>query len=92
MKVLGRQLLTEFKKRHADARSALDAWLAEAGAAEWTKPQDIKNRYRGASFLKGNQVVFNIKGNRYRLLVTVAYQLGFVTLLWVGTHEEYETW
>ena len=89
MNVLGRNLLTEFSAKHANVKSALDAWFHEARAADWKTPQDIKNRYRSADFLDDNRVIFNIKGNHYRLVVKVRYQNGMVRVEWVGTHAEY---
>ena len=90
MKVLGRDKLTKFSQKHADAKSPLDAWFHEAEAAEWDTSHDIKSRYSSASFLADNQVIFNIKGNSYRLVVKVRYQNGLVVIEWVGTHAEYD--
>lgn len=92
MKVLGRNLLTEFSAKHANAKAALDAWFNEAQAenSQWKTPQDIKNRHRSADFLSDNRVIFNIKGNHYRLVVKVRYQQGIVRIEWVGTHAEYD--
>ena len=59
------------------------------GRARWESPQDIKRVYRSADFLAGNRVIFNIKGNRYRLVVQVVYVGGYVIIEWVGTHAEY---
>ncbi len=90
MKVAGRELLIPFMKRHTDAKGALDSWLQEVSRADWKGPQDIKEKYRTASFLEDNRIIFNIKGNRYRLVVKVAYQAGVLRILWVGTHAEYD--
>jgi len=90
MRILGLLLLEEFKKTHADARGPLVAWQQETEEASWNTPQDIKQRYRSADFLAGNRVIFNIKGNSYRLVVQVRYQNGMVAVEWVGTHAEYD--
>ena len=90
MKVVGRELLILFMKRHTDAKSAIDSWLQEVSRANWKGPQDIKERYRTASFLEDNRIIFNIKGIKYRLVVKVAYQAGVIRILWVGTHAEYD--
>jgi len=89
--VLGRNMLDAFGRKHADAKHALDAWFHETSdqACIWKTTQDIKNRYRSADFLSDNRVIFNIKGNHYRLLVRVRYQGGIVVIEWVGTHAEY---
>ncbi|MBL3588951.1 MAG: type II toxin-antitoxin system HigB family toxin [gamma proteobacterium endosymbiont of Lamellibrachia anaximandri] len=89
MKVLGRDKLVKFSQKHASAKSALDAWFSDTESNEWKTPQDIKNRYRRADFLTDNRVIFNIKGNNYRLVVKVRYQNGIVVVEWVGTHAEY---
>lgn len=73
-----------------DAAGALQAWFAEARLAKWTSPQDIKNQYASASIIANNRVVFNIKGNDYRLIVAVAYQMQYVYIKFIGTHAEYD--
>ena len=90
MRLLGQPLLEKFKLRVPDSRGALDAWQKEVVEADWKMPQDIKNRYRSADFLAGNRVIFNIKGNSYRLVVKVRYQNGLVVVEWVGTHADYD--
>jgi len=90
MKIVGLPLVEKFKQRSPDARGALDAWQKEVADAAWKTPQDIKNRYRSADFLADNRVIFNIKGNSYRLVVKVKYQNGLVMVEWVGTHAEYD--
>lgn len=92
MTLSNKQLLREFTQRHADARAPMTAWEAEVGVAHWTTPQDIKNRYRHASFISGGRVIFNIKGGRYRLQVKVDFDSQHVIVQRVGTHEEYNGW
>lgn len=92
MKIVGIKTLHEFKEKHTDVQSQIDAWLAEVGQAIWRKPSDIKQRYASASFLEDNQVIFNIKGNRYRLLVKVNYKNQIILIKKVGTHDEYLKW
>jgi mRNA interferase HigB len=90
MKVLGRDKLLEFSQKHANVKTALDVWFDEATKSEWKTPQDIKNRYGSADFLAGNRVIFNIKGNHYRLIVKVKYKNGIAVVEWVGTHAQYD--
>jgi mRNA interferase HigB len=90
MRVLGRDILVDFWVRHANAKAALEVWFNEAERSTWSNPQEIKNRYRSADFLPGNRVIFNIKGNHYRLVVKVRYQNGIVAIEWVGTHAQYD--
>ena len=68
----------------------MKAWFAEAQAAEWDTPQVIKRRYRHASFVGDNRVIFNISGNKYRLIVHVNYGFGIVYIKFIGTHIEYD--
>jgi mRNA interferase HigB len=89
MRIAGRDELDEFVGAHADARTWIENWIADAETARWLTPQDIKRNYASASFLASNIVIFNVKGNRYRLEVRVAYNTGTVVVRWAGTHAEY---
>ena len=77
---------------HTDTREWITAWVAEVEAATWKTPQDIKNRYSSASFLPNRIVIFNVKGNSYRLAVQVAFNVGVVMVKKIGTHAEYDRW
>ena len=90
MTLTGTDKIDEFVKRQPRALAPFQAWKAEAANAVWTKPLDIKNRYRSADFRPGNHVIFDIGGNKYRLFVQVSYQLKIVRVVWVGTHGEYD--
>ena len=72
------------------ARTQYDAWLAIAGAAQWRNPEDVKASYPKASILKGSRVVFNIKGNDYRLIAALQYRAGVLAIRFFGTHSEYD--
>jgi mRNA interferase HigB len=72
------------------ARSQYDAWLAIVVRAEWRNPEDVKAAYPKASILKAGRVVFNIKGNDYRLVARVQYQAGILAIRFFGTHAEYD--
>ncbi len=89
MQLLGLIKLDNYKRSHANVRGALDAWQLEVESSNWSGPQDVKNRYPSASFLSDNIVIFNIKGNNYRLVVKAKYGKGIVLIEWVGTHAEY---
>jgi len=89
MRLVGRNKLNEFASAHADARAWIENWIADTEAARWRTPQDIKNSYSSASFLSDRIVIFNVKGNRYRLEVQVAYNTGIVIVRWAGTHADY---
>lgn len=90
MRVAGRERLQLFCRKHADARDWIERWLADVELAVWTKLQDIRDRYASASFLAESVVIFNVKGNAYRLEVAVAYRTGTVSIRWTGTHREYD--
>ena len=92
MKVVGLKQLEDFSREHTDARSQIDAWLQEAKEAQWSRPKDIKDRYASASFLSENRVIFNIKGNSYRLEVKVGYKNQVVLITRISTHAQYSKW
>lgn len=90
MKIVAIKVLREFWERHPDAEQHLKAWVDEARQANWKQPSDIKVQYRNASILKNRRVVFNIKGNDYRLVVAVAYRFGAMYIKFIGTHKQYD--
>jgi mRNA interferase HigB len=90
MRIAGRERLELFCREHADARAWIERWLADVELATWAKPRDIRSQYAAASFLADNVVIFNVKGNAYRLEVAVAYRTGIVSIRWAGTHREYD--
>ena len=92
MKLIGKAVLDDFKNKYAEVHSQVNSWQAEIQTAEWSRSIDVKQRYSSASFLKDNQVVLNIKGNKYRLLVKVDYQNKIVLVKKAGTHAEYMRW
>lgn len=92
MKVIGMKVLYDFGRQHADVIQQIRAWHAEVKQAEWQKPMDIKERYPAASILDSKRVVFNLKGNSYRLLVEVSYKNQAVRIRRIGTHAEYDKW
>lgn len=91
MKIVAVRNLKAFWEKHPDAEQHLKAWADEAKKATWAQPADIKAQYRSASILKSRRVVFNIKGNDYRLVVAVAYRFQVVYVKFIGTHEEYDS-
>ena len=73
-----------------DSQSALEAWHAETQKANWQSPQEIKDQFRSVSILKNNRVVFNIAGNKYRLIVAIDYQRQVCFVKFIGTHRQYD--
>ncbi len=90
MRVIAKRTLREFWSAHPDCEQTLRSWYQEAEAADWSGPAQIKARYPSASFLRDNRVVFNVCGNRYRLIVRIRYEFGLVYIRFLGTHREYE--
>jgi mRNA interferase HigB len=96
MIVIGVHVVHEYFATHAGykgikaARSQFDVWLAIAGQARWRNPEDVKASHPKATILKGSRVIFNIKGNDYRLVAIVQYQAGVVAIRFFGTHAEYD--
>ncbi len=90
MRVIALKALREFWEKHPDAEQALRAWYHDVKEVTWRTPADIKAIYRTASFVANNRVVFNIKGNQYRLVVAIHYSCGVVYIRFVGTHQEYD--
>lgn len=90
MRVIAKRTLLAYAAKHPDAEQPLRAWYDEAASAIWKTPQDIKDHYASASFVANNRVVFNIKGNEYRLVVAVAYRFGVVFIKFIGTHKQYD--
>jgi mRNA interferase HigB len=90
MRIIAISTLRAFWIKHPDAKTQLQAWYALASRAQWKSPSDIKSAYRNASFLANNRIVFNIKGNDYRLVVLVRYDKGLLFVKFVGTHSQYD--
>ena len=89
MHVVAKRALHEFWQRHRDAEMALRTWYGVVSAARWQGPADVKQQYASASFLANDRVVFNIKGNSYRLVAHVRFAWHMVFIRFVGTHAEY---
>ncbi|MEN9518518.1 MAG: hypothetical protein RLZZ381_1106 [Cyanobacteriota bacterium] len=90
MRIIARSTLRSFWAKHPNAEQSLKAWFDEASRTTWKSPSDIKSTYRNASIIANNRVVFNIKGNDYRLIVHVRYDINIVFIRFIGTHKEYD--
>jgi len=91
MRVIDRSTLTTFWQQHVDAEGPLKAWFAEAKKATWQTMADIKQQYRSASIIDSERVVFNIGGNKYRLVVKFWFPGQTIWIKFIGTHKEYDT-
>ena len=90
MRVISVKRLKVFWSKHPAGKSRLEAWFAEAKKSKWRTPDDIRKKYKTASLLKNNRVVFRIKGNEYRLVAAIRYDLQIVFIRFIGTHSEYD--
>ena len=90
MRIIAVSYLRPFWESNPDAEQPLKSWVDEVKKANWSQPSDIKAQYRSASILKNRRVVFNIKGNDYRLVVAVDFEKAIVWIKWLGTHGEYD--
>lgn len=90
MRVVAKRTLREYWEQHANAEEPLKAWYEVAVEADWKTPKDIKRRYATASILPDHRVIFNIKGNDYRLVVKINYDYGIIWIRFIGTHAEYD--
>jgi mRNA interferase HigB len=90
MRVIALKTLRTFWEKHPVAQQAVQAWYHDAKRATWKTPMDIKSVYRNASFVGNDRVVFNLKGNQYRLVVAVQYQHGIIYIRFIGAHAEYD--
>jgi mRNA interferase HigB len=92
MRLVGAEILVEFTTRHPQAKSWVSAWVKEVHAASWRRPQDVKDRYASASFVGDDKVIFNVKGNSFRMEVLINYSVGIVRVIRCGTRAEYDRW
>jgi mRNA interferase HigB len=90
MRIIALSTLRSFWEKHPQASAPLQSWYQEVSRAEWKTPTEIKAQYGNASFVGNCRVVFNIKGNDYRIVVAVAYRAGVMFIKFVGTHQEYD--
>ena len=90
MRVISRRTLREFWKKHPDSEEQLKSWYKETEKAQWKNINELKSEYPNASILKDNKIVFNIKGNSYRLIIKMNFEFQISWILFVGTHAEYD--
>ena len=88
--IVSKKKLRDYCNKHKETKSQLEAWYHEVKNAEWKNSQEIKEKYASASIIGDNRVVFNIKGNKYRLVTKINYKMKNVYLRFFGTHKEYD--
>lgn len=89
-RIIAKRALREFWELHEDSEQALKTWFQVALNADWKAPKDVKCTYASASIIAGSRVVFNIKGNTYRLVVKIEYEKQIIFIRFIGTHAEYD--
>ena len=90
MRAIAKKTLISFWRQYPDSEQPLRAWYEEVVVANWRTPNEIKAQYKNASVVGKNRVVFNVAGNKYCLIVAIAYQFGAIYIKFVGTHREYD--
>lgn len=90
MKIVNSELLNEFVRKHADARNAVEKWVAAIEEAEWKSHNDLKQDFLSADYVGNSRYVFNIRGNNYRIIAVVVFFAGRMVIRFVGTHQEYD--
>lgn len=90
-RIIAKSTLREFWQKHTDSEQYLKTWYDTAKGSKWSTPNDVKQTYISASILKNERVVFNIKGNSYRLIVKFNYEKQWAFIRFIGTHAEYNT-
>jgi len=90
MRIIVVNTLREYWIRNPFSEQSLKAWVREVKNSNWESPQALKLKYRNASILSSRRVVFNINGNKYRLVVDIEYRLKIVFIVWFGSHAEYD--
>ena len=90
MRVIATNTLKQFWEKYPKCEQSLKAWLQEAEKADWSAPQKLKSQFKNASVLNGKRVIFNINGNKYRLIVDIEFRLQIIFIVWFGTHTEYD--
>ena len=90
MRIIANKILREFWEIHPDCEQQLKSWFNETNKAVWKNSNDIKSEYPSASILINNRIVFNIKGNKYRLIVKINFEYEMVWVRFIGTHAQYD--
>lgn len=91
MRILSKKILREFWTRHARAEAPLQAWFDAVSDANWQAPEDVRRRFgNSVDFVRDNRVIFDIGGNKYRLIAHIGYRHSIVYIKFVGTHAEYD--
>ncbi len=89
-RILAKSTLRKYWEKHPDTEQYLKTWFDTAMSSDWQTPIDVKQTYANASILKNGRIVFNIKGNSYRLVVKFNFEKQWAFIRFIGTHDEYD--
>jgi mRNA interferase HigB len=90
MRIISRKILSDFYTIYKDSEHQLYAWYQEVSKYQWNNPNELKLTFRNSSIINDKRVVFNICGNKYRLIVDIEYKLKIIFIVWIGNHKEYD--
>jgi len=90
MRIIAVNTIREYWEKYPNTEQSLRAWVQEIEQSNWESPQALKLKYRNASILTGKRVIFNINGNKFRLIVDIEYRLKIIFVVWFGSHAEYD--
>jgi mRNA interferase HigB len=90
MRIIAVNTIKQYWKKYPDCEQALKSWIQEAERVSWNSPNALKAQFGSASIITGKRIVFNINGNRYRLIVDIEFRLQIIFIVWFGSHEEYD--
>jgi mRNA interferase HigB len=90
MRIIAVNTIKQFWIKYPDCEQALKSWIQETERASWKLPNELKAQFGSASIITGKRIVFNINGNRYRLVVDIEFRLQIIFIVWFGSHEEYD--
>lgn len=90
MRIIATNTIQGYWNEHPECEQALKAWIQEVELAKWQTPQELKGQFKSASILTGKRIIFNINGNRYRLVVDIEFRLQIIFIVWFGDHQAYD--
>lgn len=92
MRIIKEKTLVDYCKqdKYKNAKTSLESWVKDINNAKWKSSNELKEKYKNASIIGNKRVIFNIKGNDYRLIVDIEYKINLVFIIWLGTHQEYD--
>jgi len=90
MRIIAVNTLRQYWMKYPECEQVLKSWIQEAESANWHSPNELKTQFRSASIITGKRIVFNINGNKYRLIVDIEFRLKIIFIVWFGSHKEYD--